>query len=242
MENNIKKKVNRIGLVGQIVSIVLIVLMAVACFGCLTGGILLAILPDDAATVGVSTDLDVQVGKSIIGRWMNEIPDDPKDLNAQLSVNGSEFTDMQMEKTADGLLINASTERWEFQLNKLASAPFTGLIYCATLLVVFIFLKRLSDSFRHCDTPFSDDVIHRMTVFSWVLLIGSVVSSAAEAVVNSLIHRSLDLSFSLNPSGMNTGFEVSFSFAPIIIALIVLFLTMIFRYGAQLQKEADETL
>ena len=81
-----------------------------------------------------------------------------------------------------------------------------------------------------------------MTVFAWVLMIGSVAASAAEAVGNALINRSLDLSFSLNPSGMNSGLELSFSLAPIIIALIVLFLTMIFRYGAKLQKDADETL
>ncbi len=74
------------------------------------------------------------------------------------------------------------------------------------------------------------------------ILIGSIVSSVEEAIFNSMMNRSLDLSFSLNPSGMNSGLEVSFSFAPILIALIVLFLTMVFRYGAQLQKEADETL
>ena len=39
-----------------------------------------------------------------------------------------------------------------------------------------------------------------------------------------------------------TGLHFSFEFAPILIALVVLFLVMIFRYGAQLQKEADETL
>ena len=32
------------------------------------------------------------------------------------------------------------------------------------------------------------------------------------------------------------------SLNPIITALIVFFLCMVFRYGAQLQKEADETL
>ena len=110
------------------------------------------------------------------------------------------------------------------------------------LLVVFVFLKRLFDGFRHCDSPFSDDVIRRMTVFSWVLLGSAVLMSVAESIGNSLINRSIDLSFTLNPTGVNSGFEFSFSFAPILIALLILFLTMIFRYGAKLQKEADETL
>ncbi|MBR2529409.1 MAG: DUF2975 domain-containing protein [Lachnospiraceae bacterium] len=75
-----------------------------------------------------------------------------------------------------------------------------------------------------------------------LLVGGAVVTSVAEAAANAVMQRSLDLSFALNPAGMDTGFELSFSFAPILIALIVLFLTIIFRYGAQLQKEADETL
>ncbi len=242
MENKIKKNSNRIGLGGQIVTSVLIVLMSVACLGCLIGGIALAVLPNDAVTIGVKGDLDVTVGESLIGRWMDEIPDDPQELNAKLGINGTEYNEMQMQKTADGLLIHAASDRIEFQLKRLATAVFSGLVYCAALLVVFIFLKRLCDAFRHCDTPFSDGVIRRMTVFAWVLMIGAVLSSAAEAVGNAMIRRSIDLSFSLNPADMNTGFEVSFSFAPILIALILLFLTMIFRYGAELQKESDETL
>ena len=242
MENTIKRKVNRIGLIGQIVSIVLIVLMAVASLGCLIGGIALSILPNDAVTIGVKGNMDVKVGNALIGNWMDEIPDDPQELNAKLGINGTEYTDLQMEKTADGLVIHAASDRTEFQLKRLATAVFSGLVYCAALLVVFIFLKRLCDAFRHCDTPFSDDVIHRMSVFAWVLMGGAVVSSVAEAIGNAMIQRSIDLSFALNPEGMNTGLDVSFHFAPILIALLVLFLTVIFRYGAQLQKEADETL
>ena len=35
---------------------------------------------------------------------------------------------------------------------------------------------------------------------------------------------------------------ITITLFPVLIALLVLFLTMIFRYGAQLQKESDETL
>ncbi len=242
MESNIKKKVNRIGLAGQIISIILIILMAVAVFGCLLGGVALAVLPNDAVTIGVKGNMDVAVGKSLIGRWMDEISDDPQTLDAQMSINGTDYTNLNMEKTEDGLLIHAASDRVEFRLSRLYYAAFSGLAYCAVLLVVFIFLKRVCDGFRHCDTPFSDDVIHRMTVFAWVMVGGAVLMSAAESIGNSLIHRSLDMSFSINPTGFNSGLQLSFSFAPILIALLVLFLTMIFRYGAQLQKESDETL
>ena len=66
MENTIKRKVNRVGLVGQIVTIILIVLMSVACLACLSGGITLAALPKDAATIGAKGEMDIHVGKSLI--------------------------------------------------------------------------------------------------------------------------------------------------------------------------------
>ncbi|MBR3271345.1 MAG: DUF2975 domain-containing protein [Clostridia bacterium] len=242
MELSIKKKVNRIGVAGQVVSIILIVLMAVACFALAVSAVVLAILPNDAVTLGVATDMDITVGNSLIGAVRDQIPDDPTAMDAMMKVNGVEFVDMQMEKTAEGLVVHAVSDRMQFSLHNAVYAILAGLVYCAALLVVFIFLKRLADGFRRCDTPFADDVVKRMTVFAWVLVGGAVVTSVAEAAANAVMQRSLDLSFALNPAGMDTGFELSFSFAPILIALIVLFLTIIFRYGAQLQKEADETL
>ena len=243
MNNAIKKKVNRIGLVGKIVSIVLIVLMAVACAGLTTVGIVLAVMPKNAVTIGVTTDMDVTVGKDMLMGAYDEISaDDIKEINVTMRINGSEFTDLEMEKTESGLKLTAQTDRMEFSLQRLAWACLSGCIYCAAMLVVFIFLMRLSDGFRTCDSPFADDVIKRMTVFAWVLLGSAVVSTIAEGVVNSLLMRSIDLEFSLNPTGVGDGLYASVSFAPILIALIVLFLSMIFRYGAALQKESDETL
>lgn len=242
MEESIKKKVNRIGLAGQVISIILIILMAVMCFVCLLGGVTLAVLPDDAVTIGATADMDILVGKGLIGKYMDQIPDDPTELDAAMSVNGKDYKNLTMEKTESGLVIRAGAVRMEYRIKRLMSAVFSGLVYCAAMLIIFIYLKRLSDGFRHCNTPFSDDVIHRMTAFAWALLIGSVVAGVAEAVGNAMINRTLDLSFSLNPAEFNHGFQISFRFAPILIALIVLFLTIIFRYGARLQKEADETL
>ncbi len=240
MENTIKRKVNRIGLVGQIISIILIVLMSAACFGCILAGVALSALPKDTIKIGVTGNMDVTVSKDLLGEWMNQI--NSGELNAQLGINGTEYSNINVDKTSEGILIRAESDRIEFRLIRLACAAFSGLVYCALLLVVFVFLKRLFDGFRHCDSPFSDDVIRRMTVFSWVLLGSAVLMSVAESIGNSLINRSIDLSFTLNPTGVNSGFEFSFSFAPILIALLILFLTMIFRYGAKLQKEADETL
>ena len=243
MVSAIKRKVNRIGIVGQVASIILIVMMAVAVTALVTCAVLFVFIPKDSIQVSFSTDFDLKVTDKLIGPFMDDFTQEDLDtVNADLSVNGREFNELSFEKQADGVVMKGATDRIQLEFSRIIYALVAALIYCATLLVIFIFLKRLSDAFRRCDSPFSDEVVSRMTTFAWVLLIGSVVSSVAQSVANSIISRSTELSFSLNPSGLHSGYTFSFSFTPILIALVVLFLVMIFRYGAQLQKEADETL
>lgn len=256
MESNIKKKVNTIGLVGKIISIILIVVMSLACLGSLLGAIVIAVLPKDAITVDFNVDTGVTIGKSLFGSALDEIPDnitfempDPdsaefaefQEAFAQMKQLHIDLNDLRMEKTPEGLKMQIGMTGFRMKLQEFSGAAFTAFVYCAALLVIMIFLLRLSNAFRKCDTPFSDLVIKRMTVFGWVLLIGSVVASVVEAIGSALILRSIGLTSAMNSAGIPV-FSFNLRLAPIVIALVLFFLTMIFRYGAQLQKESDETL
>ena len=121
-----------------------------------------------------------------------------------------------------------------FNLSDLAPVLLGAFLRCACLLVVFIFLLRLADAFRTCDNPFEERIIKRMMTFAWVLL-GCAV----------LMGVSFSGAFSISGPAIVSGFgrlNYSVNLAPIMISLVVLFLAMIFRYGAKLQQEADETL
>ena len=77
--------------------------------------------------------------------------------------------------------------------------------------------------------PFDEPVIQRMTTFAWTLIVCAVVSCFARGAVSAVLSGWQRMSFNLNLTSVFT-------------ALMVFFLCMVFRYGAQLQKEADETL
>ena len=77
--------------------------------------------------------------------------------------------------------------------------------------------------------PFDEPVIQKMTTFAWTLIVCAVVSCLARASLGALLTGWQRMSFNLN-------------LTPVFTALIVFFLCMIFRYGAKLQLEADETL
>ena len=167
MKESVKKKVNRIGLAGRIISIVLIVMMAAACFGLIVGGVALAILPREAVTIGATSDIEINVQKKLLGSFVKDLPEEKlTEINAELSLNGKDYADMKMEQTDDELIFTAQSERFELDLSRLASAVFTGLIYCAAMLVVFIFLLKLCTAFHRCESPFDDLVIKRMNVFA----------------------------------------------------------------------------
>ena len=68
-----------------------------------------------------------------------------------------------------------------------------------------------------------------MTTFAWTLIVCAVVSCFARGAVSAVLSGWQRMSFNLNLTSVFT-------------ALMVFFLCMVFRYGAQLQKEADETL
>ncbi|MBQ3159486.1 MAG: hypothetical protein IJC00_03410, partial [Clostridia bacterium] len=93
-------------------------------------------------------------------------------------------------------------------------------------LVMFL---KLCQAFQVCRTPIDEPVIQRMTAFAWALIVCAVVSCIAQASVGALLTGWQRMNFNLN-------------LAPVFTALIVFFLCMVFRYGAQLQREADETL
>ena len=117
------------------------------------------------------------------------------------------------------------------------------------ILVIFIFLKKVAEGFQFCDTPFDNNVIRRMSVLGWVLL-GYAAIIAVTSAVTACYEESLSLYgygdsfnghalFSLIREGVIELIDMNEWHFP---ALVVLFLTKIFRYGAQLQKESDETL
>ena len=173
MENNIKQKVNRIGLVGQILSIVMIV-----------GSI---------ATIGFIAYRSYIAFQTNFSTWFDLI---------------------------------------EYYMSELLS-----YISSALSIVVYILMFRMSAGFRHCDSPFEDNVIRRMKRFAWSLLILSFV------IVLSHIPQ---LYWGLHyQNGIDIAYAVITFVVPSLwtfIALSVLFLTKIFSYGAQLQQQADETL
>ena len=238
--NNIQTKVNRIGKAGRIVSIILIVLLGIGALGLLIGGIVCAALPQDLVTVNLRPVVDVKVDKKLVGaEWANI---DKLLADAQKQV-GEEFegAGVALEKTDSGLLVHVDPKEEAdaaFSLRDANRAIWAGLVGIASAIVTLVMFLKLCQAFEVCRSPFDEAVIRRMNIFAWTLIVCAVVGSFAGSAAQSAV-------MAFQNAGIHVGtknFGVSLDLYPIFAALIVFFLCMIFRYGAQLQKEADETL
>ena len=232
MNESIKKKINGIGEAGNVISIILIVLNALACLALIAALVLFMLLPKDALTLGFKIDADATVGKSLIGPYLDDIDEKSlDDLNLSVSVGEAYSVDVNtsLEKTEDGLVGGISTGRIAIPASRFGSGLLAALAKLVAALVVLIILNKLSREFKRCDSPFSDGVIRWMTIFAWVLLGASVFSQVAAGIATGVMLR-------------GSGLRINLDLTTLFVTLIVLFLTMIFRYGAKLQREADETL
>ena len=228
--NNIQTKVNRIGKAGRIVSIVLIVLLSIGAFSLLLAGGVCAVLPENTVEVSFRPNADVLVGRSILGQEWSRI--DEIVAEAQEALTGKYGEVIQFEKTDRGLLIRLERLMEEgevFRLRNALGAIWAGLVGIASAIVALVMFLKLCKAFEACRSPFDEPVIQRMTTFAWTLIVCAVVSCFARGAVSAVLSGWQRMSFNLNLTSVFT-------------ALMVFFLCMVFRYGAQLQREADETL
>ena len=229
--NNIQTKVNRIGKAGRIVSIILIVLLGIGVLSLLIGGIACAILPKDMVEVTLRPVVDVKVDKELMGaEWANI----DKLLSEAQEKAGEEFegAGVVLEKGDEGLLVHVDPKEEAdatFSLRDANRAIWAGLVGIASAIVTLVMFLKLCQAFEVCRTPFDEPVIRRLNIFAWTLIVCAVVSCFARGAVSAVLSGWQRMSFNLNLTSVFT-------------ALMVFFLCMVFRYGAQLQKEADETL
>lgn len=221
MENNIKKKINVFGKVGKIITTVIIVLMLVVEGFMLAGTVVMAILPKDTVSADVQGSANIKFDAGYFGI------DDGK---ISLLVNDKAIAIGEMDagfktQTQDGIVtMEAQSNTLHFNLNTLLGLAIIGMIQLAAFVVALFFLKALMKAFMTCDTPFSGDVISKMRNFAIAL----IPCMAVHELAGCFAH------------GFSGGFSIDL--VKVGFVVIIFMLTAVFKYGAQLQQQYDETV
>lgn len=238
MKNENIKKINTLGKVGRVLSIITLVICILGVIFCFFGAAIINSVPDDifnadisgGGTVSVRVDEDQKMtvkkevrygGVSVKTGKNSENLLEPFNIDRRF---GNMDVKVQFlkneEKTTD------ETEIYDVDVNINGNGGVTfkdvikmlsimGGVLSACLTVAVIFAGRLCKALEKCESPFGENVIKKMRAFT----------------------------ISLIPWGLASVYIGGFSAIGLaFIIVIVILVFTIFKYGAQLQQESDETL
>ena len=97
------------------------------------------------------------------------------------------------------------------------------------VMVTLCFISSLCKAFRDCESPFEENVVRKMRNLAYSLIPWAIFSTITNSVADSLLMNKVSVNFTVD-------------LGVIMIVLVVFVLVHIFKYGAMLQQESDETL
>lgn len=234
MKNSSIKKINTAGLIGYIISIILMVCT-------ITGMVAIAICTAGAITIA-KEDINIKIATNINvnskGNFLNKLNsfvsiDGVEDLSILVNKNDSKVNDRDLSKITieekdGGLNINAQTNEITVSMKKIIIALISAFIYLGAVTVLLYMVKALMKSLKNCETPFSEKVIKNMTCFATSLVCVVVLNIIVKGFWSSLT--------------IGSGYNLSINLESILLVAVIYILVIIFKYGAKLQQESDETL
>lgn len=237
MKEQAIQKMNKMGkvgcgiiLAGKIIVIAVIILTLI-----LT--IAIAFVPKNLITFKAGGNGQLQVDLSAIGQSLSEEDmeqinsgDLLKNINMDISVEGNQFQFDEVSTKGDVVIFQASGDIGNtINLHHLIPALVIAMISMTMTVISLFFAGFVCKAFKTCESPFEENVIQKMRQFAFSLIPWVVLKSINESMFSSILNG-------------RSSINISIDFTMLIIVLVVLALVYIFKYGAILQQESDETL
>lgn len=236
MKNKGIKGINTAGLIGYIISVLLsiAVIATMVITGIGTAGAIA--IADKEIKVNMSTAIDISATGDFLGtlnKFMkvgevenleNIITEDGKTVK----VDDSDLSEVSAYKTENGFLVNAKTNEKVFTIKNIIVNLVATFIFLLTVEVAVHFLVSLMKALRKCETPFCESVIKSMSRFAVSLIPAVFMNMVCGGMWSSLFSGS--------------GFAMTVNLGSVLLVAVIFLLIAVFKYGALLQQESDETL
>lgn len=237
-------KINKLGkgsdVIVTICKIFLIIGMVLSAIGMIT----MIVLPKELVRMDMSANAAVVLDYSSLGLKLSEedkailsagifdgIHDEEPgtSLNMTMDVNGTQYVAEEVVVDDTSISINSAVETYTIEFSDLWIVFLLGIVSLAALFVTLVFAGRLCKAFRDCQSPFEESIVKNLnylaySLFPWVVL-NSITDSIAESIFTNNFQMSL---------GVDVGI--------VLVIFMIFVLAYIFKYGAVLQQESDETL
>ncbi len=233
MKENAIKKINVFGKVTSIIAKIFKILCFVGAGLLLATTIVIACLPNDLAKITVKGTAAMQFNIEKFGAFPESIRDDIENEimgdNASTTINGMDEGVVGVEVSETTIDINTESKELTYHLHDLIPFLLCALLSTAVMISTVIFVEQFCKSLRNCESPFEDNVIKKMRNLAFAMIPWAVLDMVTSGI--------MALAF-----GADVQINVNINLGMIIVVLVILGLSFIFKYGAVLQKESDETL
>lgn len=236
MKDTSIKKINTAGKVGYVVSILLIVCTIVAMVGIGIATVGAFVISNNEINVKMATNIKINSTGNFLGRLNSFVHIDgiddfntlTEDAKEGIKLNDSDISELSVNEENGGLDINAKTNEITFSMKRVIAALIAGFIFLGAVTISLYMVKALMKSLKDCETPFSEEVIKNMTNFATAL-----VCTVALKILLSGFWSTLKTGFN---------YKISVDFGSVLLVAVIYILIVVFKYGAKLQQESDETL
>lgn len=246
MKENAIQRIKEVGKISRVITIIAKILVIVGIVITLVGAVMCFALPKDAVKVNVAGVADMDINYEALGvseqEFMEEMDQqsglDVKTTDVQFGGTDSPFSlriSEQDYKPVDVVYENGSvkakmeSDGTEITLRDIGGMLLVASVALVMMLVILSFVEALCKAFRDCSTPFEEKVIKKMQNLAISLIPWGIISPVITSALESFMQGGLHLNFTIDMGLM-------------LIVLIVFLLVHIFKYGAILQQESDETL
>ena len=233
-------KINKLGNVGDVIIKIMKILVIIGFVLTLIGAITVMVLPKNLMKLDLGAKADITLNVSeLVGTldeagkeaMLQEFYDGLNEENAGVSMNlnGSEYEAVSAQVTDTGLFMETEVATYSVELRDLGIVCVLGIITLAALFVSLLFAGRLCKAFRDCESPFEENVVKQLNALAYSLLPWVILGSLTETITNGIFTNNFNLMI-----GVDMGM--------VLIIIFIFVLAYIFKYGAVLQQESDETL
>lgn len=239
MKENAILKINTMGKIAGIITLIAKILIGIGMAGCLMAAIAFAVIPKDFMTMKIAGNALIDIDLGVLGISENEINASELQMNQEelaragasgtLDMYGAEYYLKSMTVNGTCMQIDAVAEDLTLNLHGLSVVMMMGLLNLAMMMVSLFFIGALCKAFRNCVSPFEENVIKKMQYLAISLVPWAFMSSITDMFRQSYFTGKIQLGIAVD---MGT----------VVTILLVFVLVYIFKYGAVLQQESDETL
>ena len=242
MKEQAIQKINKIGEISGKVTAFCKIMMGIGIATLLVGAILCFCVPKGGLVYGTEDRQNVEVNMTklhpdVTQEDIDRVVSELKEGNSvelengliDVEIGGETYYPDTVERTENGFKITAVAQKHEVEFRNVS----WGLLALAVILgltqVTLYFVGFLCKAFKECESPFEENVIKKMQNLAYALIPWAFATSFKDIATESLLKGGADFGWSLD-------------LGVVLMVLVVFLLVYIFKYGAILQQESDETL